>query len=72
MAYVSQKGRDHLDKNDRNDKGVVVKVSYQWLPICHVLGWIIPPSHWQGRWFKWENFEVQLQKEQLEIILVCR
>jgi hypothetical protein len=25
MAYVSQKGRDHLDKNDRNDKGVVVQ-----------------------------------------------
>jgi hypothetical protein len=26
MAYVSQKGRDHLDKkNDHNDKGVVVQ-----------------------------------------------
>jgi hypothetical protein len=25
MAYVSQKGRDHLDKNDRNDKEVVVQ-----------------------------------------------
>jgi hypothetical protein len=25
MAYVSQKGRDHLSKNDRNDKGVVVQ-----------------------------------------------
>jgi hypothetical protein len=53
-------------------KGWLYKVSYQWLSICHVLSWIIPLSHWQGKWFKWESFEVQLQKEQLEIILVCR
>jgi hypothetical protein len=52
--------------------GWLYKVSYQWLPTCQVLGWIIPLSHWQGKWFKGESFEVQLQKEQLKNILVCR